>query len=157
LSNVQRHRREANNPVEAAVDLATAIEIGDMVWQDSDDAKPASDVAEASTLAETQEAFHDGFLGVSEQASRATLESNDIRVGTTGVWEFTCDAATFELGALVGPAAGAGAAIVDQKVAAVATPNLAIGRVAKRYGSNTTKVFVRISSVVMSGGPQAAA
>ena len=156
MSNVQRHRRELNDPVEAAVDSGTVIETGDLVWQDTDDAKPADDVTSATTLAGTQEAFHDAFLGVAEQASRDG-DTSDIRVGTRGVWEFPCDAATFELGDLVGPAAGVSPAIVPQKVVAVATENLAIGRVAKRYPSNTTKVLVRIVSTVMDGGPQAMA
>ena len=156
MADKQRHKHGSAWPVEAAVDSATAIEQGDMVWQDTNDAKPASDVADGGTLALTQEALHDDFLGVSNERSLVG-ETDTININTDGVHEFICAAATFELGALVGPAQGAATLVVNQTVIAVATPNLAIGRVVKRYASNTTKVLVRILSTTLRGGPQAAA
>ena len=155
MANVNRHKLWNSDPVVAAVDSATVIEIGDLVFLDTDDAKPASSVAAASSLALTQEAFHDKFLGVAAQQSRAG-DTDDIRVDSSGVHEFPCDSANFEIGDLIGPAAGSGFAIVDQKVVAVATANLAIGRCAQR-GTALTKVFVKIESVVMAGGVQAMA
>ena len=155
MADKQRHKYGASNPVMAAVDSATVIEIGDAVWLDTNDAKPASDVSAASTLAQTQEAFHDGFLGVSAQRSAAG-DTDPIRVDTEGVFEFDCDSASFEVGALLGMAESSGFALEDQKVAAVATANLAIGRCARRTSSETT-VFVRIFSTIMLGGPQTAA
>lgn len=156
MANKQRYRFGANDPVRLPVDSGNVVEVGDLIYQATDDARAASSLAASSTLAETQEAFHDSFVGVSADQSRDG-DTKDILVHTAGTHEFDCDAATFEVGDLVGPAESSGAAIEDQKVVAVATANLAIGRVAKRYGSNTTKVLVRIVSTVMAGGPQAAA
>jgi hypothetical protein len=146
-----RWRYGDTNPVVAAVDSATVIEIGDMVWQDTNDAKPASDFTWNNTTAETQDGFADEFLGVAMQRSRA-LDTADIRVAARGVFEFPCAAATFELGDLIGPAKASGNALEDQKVVAVADPARAIGRAAKRYASNTTTVLVEIQSNVMYGG-----
>lgn len=152
------------NPVVAPVDADTVIQIGDLVYYDTDNAKPAGYDSAGygqgdlwdTNIAGTQEAFHDLFIGVAAQRSRDG-DAEDIRVSTTGVFEFDCAAATFELGALVGPAKTSGNNIENQKVVGVATANLAIGRVAKRYAANTTRVLVAIESVVMHGGVQAPA
>jgi hypothetical protein len=151
--NSYRHRSGDPQHIEAAVDSATVIGIGDLLWLDTDDAKPAADKAWDTNIATTQEAFHDVFLGLALEQSRAG-DTAPISVATGGLVEFDCAAATFELGALVGPAKQTGNAIESQKVVSVATANLAIGRVAKRYASNTTKVLVEIISTVMRGGPQ---
>jgi len=159
-----RNHYGETNPVVAAVDSTTELEIGDLVYQDTDDAKPAGyDANDDGTgdlwdtnIATTQEAFHDVFLGVCMQKSRSG-DTNDVRVATSGYFEFDCAAATFELGDLVGPAKTGGNNLENGKVVAVATENLAIGRVAKRYGSNTTKVRVKVMSTVLDGGAQALA
>jgi hypothetical protein len=146
------------NPVMAAVASATVIEVGDLVYLSSGAALPASALADAGTKAQNQEAFHDLFLGVSEQRSRAG-DADPIRVATTGTFEFDIASATLALGALVG-AAGTGEAgavgVANQAVESVATPNLAIGRVREAIASKT-KVKVNIESVIMTGGPQAMA
>ena len=131
---------------------ATPIEIGDLVTN-----VPAAAAATAwTTLVGAQEAFHDAFLGVSGQRSRVG-DTDAVRVDTRGVFEFDCAAATFVLGDLVGPAKQTGNAIESQKVIAVATPNLAIGRVVQTYPAATTKVKVEITSTIVHGGPQAPA
>lgn len=157
MSDNMRWRHGEQNPVMTkAIDTATVIEIGDLVQASSGTVIPADDHTWNTDTATTQEEFHDLFLGVAQQRSRSG-DTAPIRVATSGVFEFTCAAATFEIGALVGPAKASGNALEPQKVVAVATPNLAIGRVAKRYGSNTTTVLVEIDSVVQRGGPRAAA
>ena len=88
------------------------IEIGDLVWQDTDDAKPASGLTNHGSQTANQAALADAFLGVAMQRSRSG-ETAPIRVATTGVFEFDCASGTFELGDLVGAdenAAGNGAA-----------------------------------------------
>ena len=142
-----------------AVASATVIAIGDLIWQDtgaSNVPKPAADITWNTNIATTQEDFHDKFMGVALDASRSG-DTNQIRVATAGVFEFDCASATFKAGDLVGTAKQTGNAIENQKVVAVATANLAIGRVEKDYASATTKVLVRIDSVVMTGGPRAMA
>lgn len=148
---------EPNPVLSKAVASADVIEVGDMVVDSGSGViKAMSSVAWDTNIATTQEAGHDVFLGVAQERSRSG-DTNPIRVNTTGVHEFDCAAATFEIGDLVGPAKQSGNGIESQKVVAVATANLAIGRVAKRYGSNTTKVLVAVESVKMTGGPRAMA
>jgi hypothetical protein len=147
-----RWRYGDTNPVVAAVDASTDIEIGDLVWQDVDDAKPASDQEDQLSETANQELLADNFLGVAMQRSR-TGDEAPIRVATTGVFEFDCPAATFELGDFVGADENAlGDGLLNQQVAKVAASQYAIGRVAKRAPSATTRVLVDVRSTVMTGG-----
>ena len=89
------------------VDSATVIEVGDLLYLDTDDAKPASSQADGGTLAVNQETLHDNFAGIAMQAS-ASGDTDSIRVATSGVFELDCASATFEVGALVGGTENAG-------------------------------------------------
>ena len=141
----------------APVATDTVIDIGDLVWLDTDEAKPASALTDQESEAANQEAFHDAFLGVAMQRS-ADGDTDDIRVATTGVFEYVTPSGTFELGDLLGmDEAASGTALEDQQIDAVATANLAIGRCARRVAANDTKVLVSIQSTILYGGPQAAA
>jgi hypothetical protein len=152
MSDKMRWRYGDTNPVVAAVDSATAIEIGDLVWQDTDDAKPAASAAWTANLAGTQGVFTPKFLGVAMQRSRAG-DTAPIRVATSGVFEFDCASTTAELGATVGAAANSGGTALDnQMVVAVANNAYAIGRVAKRLATAATTILIDINSVVMNGG-----
>jgi hypothetical protein len=152
MSDVMRWRYGDTNPVVAAVDAATVIEIGDLLFQDTDDAKPASAQADQGSEPANQELFADSFLGVAMQRSRSG-DTAPIRVATTGVFEFDCPSGTFELGDLVGADENtAGDALLDQQVAAVAASKYAIARVARRLPAASTTVLVDIRSTVMTGG-----
>ncbi len=152
MSDKMRWRYGDTNPVVAAVDSATVIEIGDLLWQDTDDAKPASDQSDQGSETANQEALADKFLGVAMQRSRSG-DTAPVRVATTGVFEFDSPSGTFELGDLVGADENtAGDALLDQQVAAVALSNYAIARVAKREASAGTSVLVDVRSSVMTGG-----
>lgn len=154
MSDTLRWRYGDTSPVVLPVDSATEIEIGDLVYLDTDDAKPAGSLADAGTEAANQEAFHDAFAGVAMQRSRAG-DTDPIRVATRGVFEFPCPSATFEVGALIGASEnGAGDALEDQQVEGVATANLAIGRCAKRVNPAATTVLVDIVATISHGGPQ---
>src|SRR3972149_3669278 len=132
MSDKMRWRYGDTNPVVAAVDSTTVIEIGDLVYQDTDDAKPASAQADQGSEAANQELFADNFLGVAMQRSRSG-DTDPIRVATTGVFEFDCPSGTFELGDLAGADENAGGdALLDQQVAKVSQSRFAIGRVARR-------------------------
>jgi hypothetical protein len=147
-----RWRYGDTHPVVAAVDSATVIEIGDLLYQDTDDAKPASAQPDQASETANQEVFADKFLGVAMQRSRAG-DTEPIRVATTGVFELDCPSGTFELGGLVGADENAaGNALLNQQVAPVAASKYAIGRVAKRVASAATSVLVDIRSTVMTGG-----
>lgn len=144
-------------PILMAVDSATVIEIGDAVYLDTDDAKPASDLAWNTNLATTQEDFHDVYLGVSMQRSEAG-DTKAIRVATGAVMDMPAVSAAYEVGDLVGlHDGGSGTALLDATVVAVATENLAIGRIDKTAAAGSTRVRVRIESTIIKGGPQAPA
>jgi len=152
MSDKMRWRYGDTNPVVAAVDAATVIEIGDLLWQDTDDAKPASDQADEGSETANQEALAEKFLGVAMQRSRSG-DTAPVRVATTGVFEFDCPSGTFELGELVGADENAaGDALLDQQVAKVTASQYAIARVAKREASAGTSVLVDVRSTVMTGG-----
>ena len=146
------------NPVVAAVDSATVIEVGDLVYQDTDDAKPAGSLPkqwcrDGQSLEQAQqELFVKYFLGVAMQR-RQSGDSDPIRVAITGVFEFDCPSGTFELGDLVGVVeASSGIALENQRVAPVAAGIYAIGRVAKRVATAAPTVLVDVRSTVMLGG-----
>lgn len=158
MADTQRHKYGNNDPFVGAVDSATVIEIGDMVFLDTDDVKPASSQAAGSSLALTQGSLHDKFFGVAAQRSRSG-DTDPIRVDTAGVFEFPCDSTNWEIGDLVGPAESSAFALEDQKVVRLGVfgsglEDRAIGRCAGR-GTGLTKVMVRLASTVMMGGDHA--
>jgi len=157
MADVMRWRYGETSPVVMPVDAGTVIEIGDLVYLATDDARPAAAQADQASEAANQELFHDNFAGVAMQRSPAG-DATPIRVATTGVFEFDCLSATFEVGALLGVDEDAGGTfLTNQTVAAVATPNLAVGRCAKRLNPAGTRVLVEVVSTVSHGGPQAMA
>ena len=154
MSNTMRWRYGDTNPVMLPVAETTVIEIGDLIYQSSGNALPATELADAGTEAGNQEAFHDAFVGVAMQAS-PTGSVDPVRIATSGVFEFDCVSTTAEVGDLVGADEdGTGTALTPQTVAKVATANLAIGRCAKRINPAATRVLVEIVSTIMRGGPQ---
>jgi hypothetical protein len=152
MTDKMRWRYGDTNPVIGAVDAATVIEIGDLVYQETDDVRPASSQADQNTKVANQELFTSKFLGVAMQRSRAG-ETAPIRVATTGVFEFDCPSGTLELGILMGvDENAAGTALVNQQAVTVAQANRAIGRVAKRESTAAISALIDIRSTVMTGG-----
>lgn len=152
MADRMRWRYGETNPVVAAVDSATEIEIGDLLYLDTDDAKPASAYPDQGTESANQAALAAKFLGVAMQRSRPG-DTEPIRVATTGVFEFDCPSTTFELGDLMGgDENAAGNALLDQQVAKVTQAQYAIGRVARRAPTAATTVLVDIRSTIMTGG-----
>jgi len=152
MADRMRWRYGDTNPVVAAVDSATEIEIGDLLYLDTDDAKPASAHPDQGTESANQAALAAKFLGVAMQRSRPG-DTDPIRVATTGVFEFDCPSTTFELGDLIGgDENAAGNALLDQQVSKVTQAQYAIGRAARRAPTAATTVLVDIRSTVMTGG-----
>lgn len=152
MSDKMRWRYGDTNPVIAAVDSGTVIEIGDLVYQAVDDARPASAQGDQGTPAANQTLFAANFLGVAMQRSRAG-DADPIRVATTGVFEFDCPSGVFELGDLMGVRENSeGTALESQVVEKVGAANLAVARIARRAPAGTTNVLVDIRSTVMTGG-----
>jgi len=152
VTDQMRWRYGDTNPVIAAVDGTTAIEIGDLVYQDVDHAEPASALANQGTTTANQQLLAGKFLGVAMQRSRSG-DSGPIRVATTGVFEFDCAGGTFELGDLMGADANpAGNGLLAQQAAKVSTAQYAVGRIARREPSTAMSVLIDIRSTVMTGG-----
>ncbi len=160
MSDRMRWRYGDTNPVVAAVDSATVIEIGDLLWQNVDDAKPAS-VLLSGPSTSLQEVFADNFLGVALQRSKRD-DASPIRAATTGVFEFELDCvpSTFELGDLIGVGSillkgDDGLPVTElrnQQVSKAEESKRAIARIARREPIATGSVLVDIRSTVMTGG-----
>ncbi|HEY5312087.1 MAG TPA: hypothetical protein VIK18_06190 [Pirellulales bacterium] len=156
MSNVMRWRYGETNPVVLSVDGSTLIEIGDLVYLNTDNALPAASQANQGSEAANQQLFHSKFAGVAMQSSPVGA-TDPIRVATTGVFEYDCQSATFEVGQLLGPDQPSGATVLtSQQVVAVAAVDLAVGRCASRVNPASTTVLVDVVSTVLFGGPQAA-
>ncbi len=155
MANTMRWRYGDTNPVLLPVAAETVIEIGDLVFQDAAEAKPAAALPDQGTELGNQQLFHQVFAGVAMQASRAG-DTQPLRVATTGVFEFDCVSTTLELGDLIGADENTGGtALLNQTVASVAAPSAAIGRCAKRVNPAGTRVLVDVVSSIAKGGPQA--
>jgi hypothetical protein len=155
MSNTMRWRYGDTCPVMLPVDSATVIEIGDMLYLDTDDAKPASAQLDQGTKSSNQQLLHDLFAGVAMQASRSG-DTQPIRVATTGVFEFDCVSTTLEVGDMLGPDENvAGTALLNGTVIKVTAATNAVGRCAKRLNPAGTHVLVDVVSSVLKGGAQA--
>lgn len=135
---------------EFVANASLQIDIGDLIYHDTDDAKPASSQADGGTEAINQRTFAKNFAGVansSRQSSNAV--AGTVRVQTDGLYEFPCASSAFEIGDMVGASEnGDGDGLLDQQVEKVTAKDLAIGVVVKRYGSATTRVWCRLTSKV---------
>lgn len=112
----------------------------------------------------TQYNFAKTFLGVSNQRMATTgffgqptrpfgnSEDNTIMVCRGGVFEFDTASASYAEGGYVGAAKASGNALLNQTVAAVVGPALAIGKVFKATTSQT-KVMVEIMSRFLTPAP----
>ena len=149
MASGEQRIKHSTGVARVPVNSSTEIKVGDLVWLDGDDVKPASDTTWSTNLAGTQASFKGKCLGVSLQAS-ANGDTNDILVAYgEHVAEFDCDSATFELGGLVGPAKGTGNTILNQKVV-TAVAGSAIGIVHQRVNPASTRVLVRVISPIMT-------
>jgi hypothetical protein len=156
MSDTLRWRYGDTRPVVLAVDSATVIEIGDLVYLETDDARPASQQTDQLSEEANQGLLASKFAGVAMQRSR-NGDTTPIRVATSGVFEMACPSGTFEVGALVGASeAASGEALEDQQVEGVVRPELAIGLVAKRLATSDTRVLVQVVSRLFGEQPSAA-
>jgi hypothetical protein len=146
-----------------AVDAATTVAIGDLMWHDVDDAKPASHTGLwTGTEAGSAGKLAERFLGVAQAAHNSSSANlyvanrTTIEVQTLGVYEYPCTSATFEIGDRVrGKKDTGGNFFLAQEVEKTTNDSLAIGKVTKRYATATTKVEFQILGVVNPGGQKA--
>ena len=154
MANNMRWRYGDTNPVVMSVQSGDAIEIGDILYGQSGDARPASTAQDMGDETTNQELLHTTFLGIAMQSSPVG-DTSPIRVATTGVFEFNCPTTTYDVGDLMGGSENsAGNALENQKVKNVLAIALAIGRCVKKESSSSGSVHVDIVSTLTRGGPQ---
>jgi len=157
MANTMRWRYGETNPVIMAAAADADIEIGDLVYAEGSVVRPANEQFDEGTLNGNQQSFHNSFVGVAMQCSPAG-STDVIRIATTGVFEYTCPAATFDVGDFIGVNDGVGGDPLNpQEVVSVAGAANAIGRCVKQVDPAATSVLVDIVSTIVKGGPQAAA
>ncbi|TWU30205.1 capsid cement protein [Bythopirellula polymerisocia] len=156
MANTMRWRYGDTNPIMLPVGTAVSVEIGDLLMLSGGEVLPVTSLSNQGTTAATQEAFHDEFLGIAMQCSPVGA-TDAIRIATSGVFEFDCASATFDVGDLVGGNDAGSGTLDAQVVDGVASANLAIGRCMKRVSPAATKVLVDVVSTLTKGGPQVAA
>jgi hypothetical protein len=146
MSNKLRFRSGQVELHKVRVDSATVIEAGDLVWLDTDDAKPASAFTWTTDLATTQGNFAAAFLGVAHQSS-ADGETDDISVDLSpfSVYEFDVASDTYEVGDLLGPSSASNL-LTDQKLQSVASSSLAIVRAAEYKTAASSLLRVQFAS-----------
>jgi len=158
MRKVKDFRADPAGIREFAVDASVQVEIGDLLWLNGDDVRPASHTSLwTGGLAGTQGNLAQKFVGVAMSAINST-SAGFVRVATRGTFKFTVTtAATFEVGNLIsGSRDGSNNYLLDQAVDKLTdnqtNQGLAIGRVTKRETVATTQVEFEILSSVAPGG-----
>ncbi len=149
MSDIFPLTKPIENIQEFVANSALQIDIGDLMYLVTDDARPASSQADGGTEPINQRTFAALFCGVANSSHQSTEGAGTVRVQPDVHIEYPCQSATFEIGDLVGASeAGNGTELLDQMVEKVTSKDLAIGVVTKRYANATTKVWCRLTSKV---------
>ena len=108
------------------VDSNTTIAAGDLIWLDSNVARPASDYAWNTDLPTTQAEFAAKFLGIAHQPSAVgeTLPIS-VDVSNSSVYEVDVNPGTYELGQALGPDENLSLLMSQQLEAALAANSIA--------------------------------
>lgn len=151
MADVQHLKKPVAEAIQSFVANASlGIDIGDLLYQETDDARPAS--SQTDQLSETlnQALFASKFIGVANSSRSSTdTAAGTVRVQVDGLYEFPVVSSTFEIGDLLGAdEAASGTALEDQQLRKVTNPDLAVAVVTERKASAATKVWARILSRV---------
>jgi hypothetical protein len=151
MANKVRYRSGQVHLVSVRVDAATVIEVGDLLFLDTDDAKPASAFPWNTNLATTQSDFAAQFLGVAhEQSKSGDTAPISVDVGSDAVYELDAASATYELGDTLGPDKDTGNQLLDQQLeAAVGTSSIA--RAVESKPAAATSLRVSFASAYYAG------
>lgn len=138
------------------VDSATVVELSDLMYWDTDDAKPVSSYDNSSTseLAD-QAALANVFIGPSNSKSASgDTDAIDIDVSAESIYEYDLTSATPTVGTKL-TIESSGGAMLDQKLQTTTTASLAVGLCADRYTAATTKVKCTFASAYHTGSSNA--
>lgn len=114
-----RHRYGQQMIIRVAVDSATEISMGDLVYLDTDDAKPAGSETWNTDLATTQSNFTNHFLGIAQAdhaANSGAVLDFPVDISPMSIYEMDCDEETHEVGDLFGPVKATGNALLPAKL-----------------------------------------
>ncbi|MCC7421634.1 MAG: hypothetical protein IT428_15235 [Planctomycetaceae bacterium] len=134
--------------VKQRVDSGTVIEIGDMVFLDTNDVKPVSDFTWDTNEATTQAGVANVFLGIAVEKS-ASGETDDISVDVSSmsVWEFTVASSTYEYGDELSPKKHASEnELLNDTLKATASDGAAMAQAAQYASSAVTRLKVKFAS-----------
>jgi|SRR5579859_1447700 len=157
MADTYRYRYGDANPAILPWKTAIAVQVGDLVYQDSADGytvKPAAVIAYDGSFSQTQIDFVKSFVGVSAQrydgvTAGIGVKDGFLRIDTTGVFEFATAAnTTLQVGQLVGPDNAGSGTLLSQQVVLVSAKANAIGRV-ERGITLGSSVFVRIFTTIV--------
>ena len=151
MADKMRWRYGETNPVIGLVASTVSVEIGDLVYHESDTVKPPTSQTNQTTKALNQSVFAGKFLGVAMQKSPMG-EASSIRIATTGVFEFDTNMNTFVLGGLVGIDELPGRTGLECQKVDTSVLAGAIGRVVRREPTATNTILVSIKSKITEGG-----
>lgn len=141
MLNLSRPIHDA--PVFMPSAASTLYEPGDLLWNDSGVAKPASAMPDQGTEGDNQTYFAARFLGIcGSQKLAANTGTNDVQIIFREEYQFNCASSTFVVGDYVaGDEDVSGTALEDQQVKKTSTAADAVAIVMKAESSASTKVF----------------
>jgi len=145
---VARHRYGEQFLVRVAVDSATAINAGDAVYLDTDDAKPASSETWNTDLATTQANFVNHFLGIAQSdhaANSGAVTDFPVDISPFAVYEMDCASETHEIGDPIGMDKASGNALLPSTLEKAVAASSCF-RCVRRDVSAATRVYVRMQS-----------
>jgi hypothetical protein len=146
---VVRHRFGPQFLIRVAVDSATAIQAGDLLFLDSGEAKPAAAETWDTDLATTQANFNNHFLGIAQadhEAGSGDLSDFPVDISPMAVYEMDCESEEHEVGDLLAPAKAAGNALVSSTLKKAGSAAAGCGRCVRRNPVARDRVYVRFQS-----------
>ena len=154
-----RYKWGDTNPRECRVEDAHVIEIGDLLYLDTDSVRPVIDLSSHTTETIAQVAVHDLFVGVAMQRHAVGDGIINIRVATTGVFQYACASTSFEMGELIGVGTVTDFTPVNQLVATLdnaGEEDESLGKCVRRTVSATTVLIAILSTIYHDGHSQMA-
>lgn len=144
-----RHRYGQQFTLRVAVDSASEIAMGDLVYLDTDDAKPAGSETWSTDLVTTQSNFNNHFLGIAladHAAGSGAVLDFPVDISPLSVYEMDCDSEAHEVGDMITPVKATGNALLPDKVKKTTTAAAGCGRCVRRDPTAQTRVMVRFQS-----------
>ncbi|MCW8137874.1 MAG: hypothetical protein KIT58_03125 [Planctomycetota bacterium] len=142
---------KADGLLRVVVDTAREVDVGDLVYQEADDARSFASLADQGTETANQAYVAERFLGVCAKGKVGTAAAGEALINRdpNAEYRFPCEEESFEVYDLVGAAENdAGNALLPQALAKVSDPARAIGYAARR-GVDVTEVVARLGRLAV--------